>query len=341
MVRPELIRLAGGANPGPDLRPASGNDSLPTSGRLLRGRAPRNSRFGWLLAIALAAIATPTLANAETLGESDSNWVLGLSAFAAVRAIPVDSATVASQRGAFEAESNRVFGLVGISTDLVGPALGTHRVSPRPFLRIDVATFFDEEDRIVNDDAPGAIHVPVIDNNGDGTPDAPTPVATIQGLGSATGARTEIPSLGLAIGLDWPLTILDEVVHVKPSLEWRYERERITTIAGMAESIDGSPDDCPCRTALAIGRNSEPFHALGPGLELAIESGRLGFLESSVFVRAQALYQLDRRVQVSASAPFSDVSGILDVASRYTRSRWDYVAGVGIRLALKPRERRP
>ena len=32
---------------------------------------------------------------------------------------------------------------------------------------------------------------------------------------------------------------------------------------------------------------------------------------------------------------------ILHVASRYTRSRWDYIAGVGIRLALKPRERRP
>lgn len=301
----------------------------------------RRAATWFTTAIAAACgLLAPGLAMGADGGQRDG-WRPGASIHAAGRALPVDRATAEStERGVFENEGNRLFGMVGLGLELTSPQLVASPAAPRAFLRFGVSTFFDQEDRVVNEAAPGGIVVPIIDNNSDGIPDAETPVATIQGVGSATGAKTEVPSLNLALGLDWRVEVFDQGIHIKPSLEWVYERERITTILGFAESIDGDPDECPCRTGSASAETTQPFHGIGPGLEIEFDAGPLGIFQSSFFLRGQAFYQLDRKVNLSASGPLVDdadmVVGTVNVNADYERARWDYMFGAGLRLTFRP-----
>ena len=74
----------------------------------------------------------------------------------------------------------------------------------------------------------------------------------------------------------------------------------------------------------------------GPGLELEVESGRIGDFMSSVFLQTQAFYVTDRKVNVRGQATFDDGSRSEAFTGRYERGRWDYRVGVGLRLDWLP-----
>lgn len=297
--------------------------------------ATRTARWLVLLhGLVLHLMAAP-VASAEP--DVRTRWIPGVSFGAGARVIPVDSVTVSSLRGDFEGEGNRVFGTLGLDLHLRSPTLTTASWAPRVFARVGVAALFDEEDRIVNEAAPGPIVIPIIDNNNDGIPDVDPPVATAQGPGSATGARSDSPFFTAAVGLDFELALLGSPVHVKPSFEWIWEQDRVTTVVGYVESAGADPSLCgPCRTLFAQGENVDAFHGIGPGLEIEFDSGQAGPFSTSVFLQTQVYYILDRKVDVMAQAEFDDMDRIETVRGRYIRSRWDYRFGVGLRLDWSP-----
>jgi len=287
-----------------------------------------------LLAVFLAVMATSAWAQ-----KSDSDrgrWLPSIAANAGVRVIQVDEASVSSIRGEFVGDDDRLFGYLGGNFQIETPVLTERGGGPRLFARIGAATNFDTEDRVVNEGAPGEIIIRVIDNNGDGIPDARPLVAGIEGRGSATGVKTESPTVTAGFGVDFELAALDRTIHIKPSIEWIWEEERIKTVLGYAESRAGDPSDCPCRTLRARGINTESFYGLGPGIEIEVEAGRLGPLRLGVYAQSQAYYLFDRKKDIEATGDFSDGSGSLTVQSKYTRERWDYRAGFGLRFHWLP-----
>lgn len=279
-------------------------------------------------------IVSPSAASATD--DLADRWIPGFSVRVGARIIPVDAATVSSDRGDFEGESNRVFGTVGGGLQLLTPVVADHPLAPRILFRVAASTFFDQEDRVVNEGASGALEIPFIDNNNDGIPDAEPAIATITGQGSATGVKTEVPSVRAAIGLDFEFEVAGRQLHIKPSVEWLYERERVGTILGLAEAIGGDPDVCPCRTATAFGENTEDFHSLGPGIEVEFATGRISSFMVSVFAQANGYYLFDRKVNVGAVGEWSDASGTVTVLSGYERARWDYRLGAGVRFNWMP-----
>lgn len=289
--------------------------------------------------IALASALLFTLAGPAMAAERDRDrWRPGASFTVGARVIPVDEATISSLRGDFEGETNRVFGVLGFSLELRSPVVADFRNAPRVFARAGVTAVFDQEDRVVNDAAPGSLNVPFVDNDNDGNQDFDPAIATVQGQGSATGAKAESPFFNAGLGLDFEFEYADRIVHVRPSVEWIWEQERIKSIVGLAEATGANPSVCApdCRTAFGTAENVDAFHLVGPGLELEVESGRIGDFMSSVFLQTQAFYVTDRKVNVRGQATFDDGSRSEAFTGRYERGRWDYRVGVGLRLDWLP-----
>lgn len=292
------------------------------------------------LATFVAAIGLSLLGAAlAEAGEQDRDrWRPGASLMAGARVIPVDEASISSLRGDFDGEGNRVYGLLGFALELRSPAVADSLYAPRIFARGGVAALFDQEDRVVNDGAPGPLVVPFIDNDNDGVRDFDAGLATVSGQGSGSGAKTVSPSFSAGLGLDFEFEAGDRVVHIRPSVEWIWERERVKAVVGLAESTGANPAACSpeCRTAFGSADQVEDFHLVGPGFEVEVESGRVGPFMSSVFVQTQAFYVTDRKASVQGFATWDDGSGSEAFAGRYERGRWDYRFGFGFRMDWLP-----
>lgn len=267
--------------------------------------------------------------------EARRQWIPSLSAEGGVRVLD-SKATVSSPRGDFDGESRALFGFLGVGLQIATPAFFDLPGTPRLFVHGGVATAFDGEARIANEGGPGEPVVPILDNNSDGIPDAPTPVTAVTGQGSTTAAESQGMIVRAGLGLDLSFEWLERQVHVKPSFEWIMQSDRIVGQVGFAESISSVPDECPCRIGFAQGVSTETFHGLGMGLEVEVETGRLGPTMVSVFAGGQAYRLLDRQVAFSGSSQFSDASGPLSVDATYERDPWDYRAAVGVRFHFVP-----
>ncbi|MAG33344.1 MAG: hypothetical protein CL908_20910 [Deltaproteobacteria bacterium] len=278
----------------------------------------------FLLSVLLLIALFP--AGSEADESNAGTWIPSFAVNTGLRALEYDEASVTSARGTFDSEGVRVFGYLGANVQLMTPVLIDRYGKPRLFVRVGAATSFDQEERVLNEFAPGQIVI--VDPEG--------AIQGIQGQGSGTGVKTEPPTVTAGIGLDFAFEVFERRIHVKPSLDWIWEEERVKTVLGIAEDLGGNPTLCPCRTAFAHGTNTEPFHGLGPGIELELESGRLGPFMTGIYLHGQAYHVFDRKVSVRADAVWDDLSGTVSVQSGYERRPWDYRVGVGMRFHWLP-----
>jgi hypothetical protein len=267
--------------------------------------------------------------------EADSRWIPGLSALGAVLFQDSKASVSSLERGSSSSESRVVFGNVGASAELLSPALGALPGRPRLFVRGGLSFSFDAQEAIVNDGAPGMPRiVPPVTN-----PNADPPVASATGQGSATKVETQPLVLSAGAGLAFSIKVSERRLWIKPSLEWQWLEDEVVAVLGAAESTDvvNRADQCPCRTLFISASEKKGFHAIGPGLELELEAGRMGPFLLSIFGSGRALNLLGQTgVDVRATGTWSDGDRDAQVRSRYDRAAWIYRMDFGLRFRWLP-----
>jgi hypothetical protein len=269
--------------------------------------------------------------------DANSRWIPGFSLGVGFRTLDIES-TVTSDRGHVNGHTQKLYGYVTASIDLMSPVIADVSSAPRIFVRIGVANSFDGDERVANEGGPGEIVIPTVDRNDDGIPDSQPPLAAVFGQGSGTAVEASSMIGTAGIGVDFSFEWLERKVHLRPSFEWVVQQQRVKALLGYAEvaPISTNPELCPCLSAFVSGEESEYLHGIGPGIEVGVDAGRLGPFLLNVFAGAQAYYELDRKMSVVATGPLEPAGRDVSVRSTYESDRWDYRIGVGIRFDWLP-----
>jgi hypothetical protein len=285
----------------------------------------------------------PSVAIAESGGSShrESNaesWLPAVGFLLAVDSQEGVGSASSSARISIEEDGTILTPLVGLEAELMTPSLFSSLGSPRLFVRGGATRAFDVERTIVQEGSVGEITIPVIDPDGDGNPDQRTPIAAVGGQG--TLLRTQVQPWGFmaAAGLAFELPFLGDgarMVRIKPSIEYRREQLRVTAFLGGAESIDLS-ELCPCRSVNLEATSKRTLHAIGPGLEVEMDTGHIRSSSVTIYGAFRAYRVIDgRSINVDRVGEFDDGTPV-SLGGRFRRDRWSYRFGVGLRLRWNP-----
>jgi hypothetical protein len=271
--------------------------------------------------------------------EASERWVPGLSIFG-MGMIQGRSGSIDSvERGEHSDSTRGVFATLGLSAELSTPVLSFAPSRPRVFVHVDASLSFDAEEPITNEGDPGPVEVQSVSGSG-----VVKPLAGVQGLGSATRVKTLSPTVSAGLGLAFELPLWDRTLRVKPSVEWEWQQDELRQLFGDAESNGSNPDVCSpsCRTLTIDATRTEGFHSIGPGLELEVESARIGDAVLTVYATGRAYSLLGSRGfdlqtteswENNVSTPPREPS---TVTSTYERDPWHFSVGVGIRFLWRP-----
>lgn len=331
-AKPIFLTTAGGLGRSRHRRSSSGSSKVLT--------LPLTRCLGCIVLLLVGCVWVRPIAAEQGTDETREagRWVPALSASSGASVVPQRDATVDSTaRGRFAGDARSVFPYVGLSAELMTPALAASAGRPRLFLHGDAALSFDSEQNIVQDGVPGALEIPVLDPDGPGPapPRVDIPLGAIRGVGSATQAEVEPWVFSAGVGIAFSLEARGRTLRFKPSLEYRHEQTKLTTLVSAAESI-ADTGVCPCRTGELSARKQESYHGIGPGLEVELDAARTGPFMLTVFISGQAYRTLsDRTIRLHAEGSFDDGKP-LAVESTVTRDPWSFRGGVGLRFRWLP-----
>lgn len=317
------------ANPGPSRPPGSNWE-----GRA-RGAA---SLISLLLVFLLGAPEGHAAGSRRARGEPGTSWTTSLGFLLAVDSQEGDARASSSARGGLAGDGVLLTPLVGLEAEIHTPPLLEKLGRPRLFLRGGVSRAFDVGRTIEKEGSPGPIDIPIIDPDQDGNPDQRTPIAAVGGRG--TRFETEVQPWGFmaGLGLAFEIPIAKDpgrTVRLKPSIEYRRERFQASAFVGSAQSIDAS-ELCPCRSANFAITEKQTLHAIGPGLELEMDTGRLRSTIVTLYGAFRAYHVIDGgSLDFSGDGRFDDATPI-SLEGRFEREPWSFRFGVGLRFRWDP-----
>jgi len=271
--------------------------------------------------------------------EASERWVPGLSIFG-MGMIQGRSGSIDSvERGEHSDSTRGVFATLGLSAELSTPVLSFAPSRPRVFVHVDASLSFDAEEPITNEGDPGPVEVQSVSGSG-----VVKPLAGVQGLGSATRVKTLSPTVSAGLGLAFELPLWDRTLRIKPSVEWQWQQDELRQLYGDVASNGSNEFLCSpsCRTLFSEATRTEGFHSLGPGLEIEVESVRIGDTVLTVFAAGRAYRVLGSGgfdLQTSAvwdNDTATPASGPVTVTSLYERDPWHYSIGLGLRFLWRP-----
>ncbi|MBW2496138.1 MAG: hypothetical protein JRF61_02590, partial [Deltaproteobacteria bacterium] len=227
----------------------------------------------------------------------------------------------------------------GVSLELMTPELPTFG-SPRFFLGGEIAGSFGSKRKVAQEGDPGKVGSPAPEGAQDTTPFGDD---VALGQGSQTIGEMAEVMYGVYAGVAFPFEFRGRALRIKPAIAWmRYEVD----IEGLVVDADCRPviGTTECNTNLGgflretrLGASStEDFDGIGPGLDIEMDTGRVGPISTSVFAGAR-FYRIlgDRKIKLTAGPEaFDDVLGQDEAAARYEFEvdEWMYRFGLGVRL---------
>ncbi len=156
------------------------------------------------------------------------------------------------------------------------------------------------------------------------------PPESILGQGSTTLADLDTALYGASIGFSIPLQIGDWQLSIKPSARYIHRR---ATFTGKVFHAFRPVDTGPTRAVQLRGNDSLDVHAIGPALEIEIDTVRISSLAASVYVSGGGYRMLsDRTISFSNTALDSLGQSTYRAIWKADLDEWIYRADVGLRV---------
>jgi len=266
----------------------------------------------------LSQTASATISTSEVYGAC---WLAGGN-YQACRWTPPENRFLGRQEGPASASSRMMTPYFSLATELMSPSLLSGWGSPRAVAHADVGYSFAFDRGITRIGSPlDEMELPF-------PPEAVTPLhlynseQTIVGQGARATASVESLLVGAGLGLAFTFEIGDKIFRVKPTVEYLREEIEIsgtfrqatrvtffnppTDVGGWHPSpppcggecfgdpvvleADATPTDAGFREIKLDGSSSRVYHGVGPGLELEMDTGRVGPFVVSIYSGMRAYH---------------------------------------------------
>lgn len=239
---------------------------------------------------------------------------------------------------------------VGANLEVMSPALPIP-TRPRVFLSGEILPTFADDRNLAGEGDPDCVRGPepgdpcARDEDPDNPRDTPFGEDAANGQGSVVTTDYDTLSYGANLGFAFPFRVGDRQLRIKPSFGWlSYEAE----VSGeLVNATCDPPDRCTdvlnqgpgsLRETILTGSGSQRFHAIGPGLDVEMDTGRFGPIGTAIFIGGRAYRTLgDRTVTVTTTEVYGDDG--LPLANQAVSARWEvdfepwvYRLGVGLRI---------
>lgn len=311
--------------------------------------------MGWCAAAATPVL-LPIAASAEEepleqeRREGAERWVPSLSIISGVvvqewtgttgsERVPTVGATT-TVRPPQKGDDRDVTPYVGGNVELMTPELPIP-LSPRLFVGGDLAAAFGTVRDVAREGDAGALASPVPEASQDSLSYSED---TALGQGSETSAELDNLVYGAHVGVAFPLEVRGRQLLIKPSFGWiRYDIE-VEGLMVDAECFALVNAQFGCEPLLGgfqrgirlEGSTSDTFDGIGPGLDVEMDTGRLGPLGTSLFLGFR-LYKLlgNRELEIVPSPQsYMDQLGSGTDSARFSFEvdEWLYRVGLGLRF---------
>lgn len=191
--------------------------------------------------------------------------------------------------------------------------------TPRFFIGAEVAPAFGFDRTLSGEGDAGAVASPLL-------PGQSLVFGEDLLLGQGTETSAEMGDLmwGAHAGIAFPVDVYGRRLRIKPSIGWISYEVDFSGLVSDAECVTVIPpsDNCNANATSEIralgleGSTSETFHALGPALDLELETFSAPNYGSSIYVGFRSYRVLsDTKVEFQATETFNDGIGTGDIAT--------------------------
>jgi hypothetical protein len=217
---------------------------------------------------------------------------------------------------------------VGGSLELMTPRLLDGFLSPRLFVRGDAEAAFAFERNLAGERKPGPFFTDPL-----GPSEFDVAERSVGGQGSRAKAQVRQLVIGAGTGIAFTTTIYDRTLRLKPSFE--YLREEVDLIASVHRAVklrDPATDISGFRLISLQASDTQTLHGLGGGLEVEVDTGRLGPIVLALYLNARGY-----RFTGNLNHTLTDTNERGETATwRFEFDPWTWRAGVGARFRWVP-----
>jgi hypothetical protein len=237
-----------------------------------------------------------------------------------------------------------VSAVVGASLELMTPELPIP-LRPRFIAGFEVIPIFGTQRTIAGEGDPGPQRPPL--PSADPGMSIPFDEDLVIGQGTKLTGEMDEVAWGAYLGMSFPFELFDRSLRIKPNLSYmRYEvdfKGFISDATCVNPAPFGGPTVCNAlgsstRDISLNVQRSRVFHALGPGIDLEMDTTVFDEVRSSIFLGFRAYRVLtDRKVDLETTETFDDGIGTGDVANARFRAEvddWIYRLVFGFRIEL-------
>jgi hypothetical protein len=263
----------------------------------------------------LSAVAGLTIGNWK--GETASLYCQGCT---------IPSVDMTPLRDPVSGDARDVTPYVGGSLELMTPELPIP-TWPRLFVGGEVAATFGFMRNLAPEGEPGELRSPAPAGN----ENVPYEEDKALGQGSALEAQLQSPFYGAYVGISFPLELYGRQLRIKPSFGWLHydiEVAGLLVDAECARSTMGATNCNDLATPPGFMRQirleasqTTSFDAIGPGLDIELDTGLLGPLGTSLFGGMRFYRNLGNlSLHLQDGASYDDRVGGVDQAA----VQWDF-----------------
>ncbi len=312
------------------------------------------------LAASVLALLGPAVALAEEQAGHD-RWVPSIAATSGFTMVGISGSVESFDsldqelRPSADGRDYDVSPLLGADLELMSPELALP-LSPRIFLSGEVAAAFGRERNVAREGSATGAEPPVLPvPPGQSIPGVGSPEGAFTGLGSSTIAQLQPLTFGAGLGAAFPFEWLDRPMKLKVSAEYlasevAYDGTVIDAVclpdAGTTQCnvFQRPPGDPPTpgftREIVLEDSASRWYHAVGPTVELEVETGELRTLTHNLYVGVRG-YRIigdrgDRSTHLTDTRSYDDVLGQETYTANwdYKIDSWTYRITVGMRISF-------